>query len=182
MLFGFYKPFGVLSQFNANPDYPGQKLLSEFGFPKGLEPVGRLDMDSEGLLLLSDRKGLTGELLKPESGHDRVYLVQVDGCPSAMDLRLLREGGVEIKGYETLPCKVFLLDEAPELPERDPAVDVHAAGRSRWLRMEMREGKNRQVRRMVAKVDCPCLRLVRVRIGDWDLGDMKVGEVRMLGA
>lgn len=182
MIVAFHKPYGVLSQFNKNPDYPDQRVLAEFGFPESLHPVGRLDMDSEGLLLLTDEKGLEASLLDPERGHRRCYLVQVDGAPSEAQLRELSAGGMQIKGGITKPCKVKLLDQAPSLPERDPVVDPYAAARSSWLKMELTEGKNRQVRRMTAKIGFPALRLVRISIGDLQLDQLPQGESRMLSA
>ncbi|SHI69260.1 23S rRNA pseudouridine2457 synthase [Rubritalea squalenifaciens DSM 18772] len=180
MIVAFHKPYGVLSQFNKNPDYPDQRVLGECGLPEHLHPVGRLDLDSEGLLLLTDDKELETKLLDPKHGHRRCYLVQVDGQPDDLVIRELEAGGLQIKGGVTKPCKVKLLGEAPSLPERDPAVDVHAEARSSWLKMELTEGKNRQVRRMTAKVGFPTLRLMRISIGDLQLHELKPGESKLL--
>lgn len=180
MILAVHKPYGVLSQFNVNPDYPDQRTLGELGLPPEMYVVGRLDRDSEGLLLLTDEKDLERQLLHPEVGHSRAYMVQVDGSPSEADLSVLRRGGLEIRGYSTQPCRVKKLRVAPPFSKRVPAVDPSAEARSCWLEMILREGKNRQVRRMTAKIGCPTLRLVRVRIGALELGDLAVGEWRML--
>lgn len=180
MVIALNKPYGVLSQFNQNPDYPDQRTLVDFGLPPELHPVGRLDMDSEGLLLLTDDKQIESKLLDPEFGHKRRYLVQVDGKPDALELAQLRDGGLKIKNYYTKKCRVELLKNSPMLEERDPPVDDAAAKRSSWLRIELTEGKNRQVRRMTAKIGCPTLRLIRESIGKFMLSDMPLGEWRVL--
>lgn len=174
------KPYGILSQFNVNPDYPNQRTLTELNLPPELQPVGRLDMDSEGLLLLTDEKKLEHQLINPENSHPRTYLVQVDGTPNERDLDLLREGGLEIRGCRVKPCRVRLLEEKPTIVERVPAVDPVAAGRSAWLEMTLTEGRNRQVRRMTAKIGCPTLRLIRVKIGAFVAKDLKMGEWRVV--
>ncbi|MFC5050974.1 pseudouridine synthase [Rubritalea spongiae] len=174
------KPYGVLSQFNKNPDFPNQRVLGELNLPPELHPVGRLDMDSEGMLLLTDDKQLETDLLNPDKGHKRTYLVQVDGVPSEEAVHRLRSGGLEIKGHVTKKCRVELLSEHPRLVERIPAVDVAAAKRSSWLRMELSEGRNRQVRRMTAKVGNPTLRLVREKIGVLKMEGLELGEWRVL--
>jgi 23S rRNA pseudouridine2457 synthase len=180
MVIALNKPYGVLSQFNQNPDYPNQQTLSDIGLPPELHPVGRLDMDSEGLLLLTDDKGLETRLLDPSNGHKRTYLVQVDGTPSPEEIHLLRAGGLSIKGHITKKCRVSVLSTEPDVEARVPEVDRAAAGRSSWLRMELREGKNRQVRRMTAIVGCPTLRLIRERIGEFEDAELKAGEWRVL--
>lgn len=182
MVIALHKPYGVLSQFNLNPDYPNQRTLHALGLPPELHPIGRLDLDSEGLLLLTDDKKLEASLLNPEHGHRRSYLVQVDGRPDHQAIHLLRQGGLEIKGGRTKKCRVELLSQAPELEERAPSVDAAAAKRSSWLRMELTEGKNRQVRRMTAQVGYPTLRLVRESIGDLRVPELAVGEWRVLSA
>lgn len=164
MTIAFHKPYGVLCQFT--PDQPGQRTLADFGFPAGVYPVGRLDMDSEGLLLLSDEPGLNNRLLDPRSAHRRTYLAQVEGVPNAEAIARLARGGLEIKGHRTLPCRAELLETVPAVGERNPPVRFRREIPTSWLRLELTEGKNRQVRRMTAAVGFPTLRLVRVAIGD----------------
>ncbi len=130
----------MLSQFNENPDNPGQKTLADTDLPPEMLPVGRLDMDSEGLLLLTDDPGYERFLLTPKGEHSRTYLVQVDGKVEKHDLMVLRSG-VEIRGYLTKPCKASLVAVPRKLPERNPEVDPAAAKRSSWLMLELREGK-----------------------------------------
>lgn len=175
MVIAFNKPYGVLSQFNENPDREGQRTLAEFDLPPDFHPVGRLDMDSEGLLLLTDDKELENDLLHPYKSHLRTYLVQVDGKPNRKALTDL-EVGVEIRGYTTKKCKVMTINEPRVVPERVPPVDPASDARSTWLKMDLKEGKNRQVRRMTAKVGFPTLRLFRVSIGCYDLTDVEVGK------
>ncbi len=174
------KPYGVLSQFNKNPDYPDQKTLQDIGLPLEFQPVGRLDLDSEGLLLLSDEKEFENALLNPKRGHKRSYLVQVDGSPDQEAIKLLRGGDLEIRGHKTKKCRVRVLENAPKLPERVLAIDAVQAKRSSWMLMELTEGKNRQVRKMTAKVGFPTLRLVRVKIGSLELKGLAPAEWRTL--
>lgn len=164
MLIAFYKPFGVLSQFSA--DGSKNRTLAEFGFPPDVFPVGRLDADSEGFLLLSDEARIIKYLLEPKYAHPRRYWVQVEGVPSVQDLERLRQG-VHIQGYTTRPCKAWLLGESEVfcLPERVPSIRVRQTIPTTWLALELTEGKNRQVRRMTASVGFPTLRLVRAQIG-----------------
>lgn len=171
MVIALNKPYGVLSQFNQNPDYPDQRTLADIDVPAHLSPVGRLDMDSEGLLLLSDEVGFENKLLNPSFEHRRTYWVQVDGTPSDQDLRQWRDGGLQIRKHITKPCRVKLLDEHPRFPEREVPLDPVQVARSTWLEMELTEGKNRQVRRMTAKLGFPTLRLIRIRIGNYTLLD-----------
>lgn len=182
MLLAFHKPYGVLSQFNANPGEEDQRTLSEFSFPCGCLPVGRLDMDSEGLLLLTDEKALENRLLNPRFKHRRRYLVLVEGQPDEAALESLRSGTLVIKGHRCLPCRAKALKQAPPLPPRDPPVRVRQKIIDTWLRLELREGKNRQVRRMTAAVGHPTLRLLREGIGAFPLGDLVPGEWRELSS
>ena len=175
MTIAFNKPYGVLSQFNENPDRKDQRTLAEFDLPPEFHPVGRLDMDSEGLLLLTDDKELENDLLHPYKSHLRSYLVQLDGKPTREALIDLEEG-VEIRGYTTKKCKVETLREPRNLTERNPPVDAASEARSTWLKVDLKEGKNRQVRRMTAKVGYPTLRLIRVSIGMYDLDDLAPGK------
>jgi len=176
VLLALHKPYGILSQFNQNPDEPDQRTLRELDLPDQVFPVGRLDMDSEGLLLLTDENAVVDRLLHPRHRHRRRYHVQVEGIPEAAALERLRQGGLEIKGYRTLPCRARLLKTAPAVPPRDPPVRVRRELPTSWLMLELREGKNRQVRRMTAKVGHPTLRLIRVGIGTLPLGDLAPGS------
>ncbi len=169
-----HKPYGVLSQFTGEP---GQRTLAEFGLPPGVYAAGRLDKDSEGLLLLSDDGPFIKRLLDPDHGHARSYLVQVEGIPAAADLKRLAVG-VVIKGYRTKPCKVELLTREPVVQERDPPIRERKAIPTSWLRITLNEGKNRQVRRMTAAIGFPTLRLIRERMGKLSLGDLIQGSWR----
>ncbi|MFT4175598.1 MAG: pseudouridine synthase [Luteolibacter sp.] len=178
MVIAFHKPYGVLCQFT--PDQPGQRTLADFGFPAGVYPLGRLDMDSEGLLLLSDEPGMNHRLLDPKTAHPRTYWAQVEGVPTPEAIRRLRQGGIDLKGHRTKPCEVRLLDGEPEVGPRNPPVRYRAAIPTSWLELRLIEGKNRQVRRMTAAVGFPTLRLLRVRIGRLDGGFLTPGEWRGL--
>lgn len=173
MLLAFNKPYGVLSRFT--PDGSPHQTLQDFGFPKNVYPIGRLDADSEGLLLLSDEPEWNSRLL--DSGHEREYWVQVERIPPVSALKSL-ELGVQIQGRKTLPCKVSILDPQPTIPPRDPPVRYRKTISDCWISMVLREGKNRQVRRMTAAVGHPTLRLIRVRIGEFRLADLAVGQWR----
>jgi 23S rRNA pseudouridine2457 synthase len=164
VLIALNKPYGVLSQFTPEP---GSKwrTLAECGLPKAVYPLGRLDADSEGLLLLSDEPGLNSRLLDPERGHGREYWVQVERIPTDESLRRLA-AGVKVGTHHTQPCKVRRLEAVGSLPPRDPPVRHRKNVPDCWLSLELTEGKNRQVRRMTAAVGHPTLRLVRVRIGE----------------
>ena len=170
------KPYGVLSQFTDNA---GRKTLSGlFNFPKDVYPVGRLDADSEGLLLLTNDKSLTDFLLNPHNKHEREYYIQVEGIPGEEDLEKLR-GGVIISGEKTLPAKVKKIDE-PDFQPRNPPIRERQNIPTSWLSISLIEGKNRQVRRMTASIGLPTLRLVRVRIKNIHLKKLKPGSVREL--
>ncbi len=179
MVIVFHKPYGVLCQFT--PDQPGQRTLAEFGFPAAVYPVGRLDLDSEGLLLLSDEAGFNSRLLDPKSAHPRTYLAQVEGTPTKDAISRLAKGGLTIQGYRTRPCGARLLNEFPAVLPRDPPVRFRQAIPTSWLELRLTEGKNRQVRRMTAAVGFPTLRLIRRAIGDLDL-DPGQGKWRELNA
>lgn len=182
MLIAFNKPYGVLSQFNPNPGEEDQRTLKEFAFPPKCLPLGRLDMDSEGLLLFTDEKALEDRLLNPRFKHRRRYLVLVEGQPDEAALTKLRSGTIVIKGHKCLPCRAKSLKQAPPIPDRDPPVRYRKNIIDTWLRLELREGKNRQVRRMTAAVGLPTLRLVREGIGAFPLGDLPVGQWKELTA
>ena len=179
MVIAFHKPYGVLCQFT--PDLPGQRTLADFGFPAGVYPVGRLDMDSEGLLLLSDEPGFNNRLLDPKTAHPRTYLAQVEGIPTPEAMATLKHGGILIQGYRTRPCRTRLLDAEPEVAPRDPPVRFRQAIPTAWLELQLIEGKNRQVRRMTAAVGFPTLRLIRVEIGRLDAASLPQGEWLELG-
>jgi 23S rRNA pseudouridine2457 synthase len=177
MLIAFNKPYGVISQFT--PDGSPNRTLAEFGFPKGIYPIGRLDADSEGLLLLSDEAELNQRLLHPKQAHEREYWVQVERIPSAEALRDLANG-VLVQGRKTLPCRTWTLEPQPEMPPREPPIRFRKTVPACWLGLELIEGKNRQVRRMTAAIGHPTLRLVRVRIGRFELGGIEPGKWKEL--
>jgi 23S rRNA pseudouridine2457 synthase len=177
VLIAFNKPYGVLSQFT--PDASAHRTLAEFNFPASVYPIGRLDADSEGLLLLSDEPELNARLLRPQERHQRIYWVEVERVPGASALKALSRGLV-VQGRKTLPCRAWLLDPQPDLWERDPPIRFRKNVPTRWLGLELIEGKNRQVRRMTATVGHPTLRLVRVQIGSYALGDLPLGRWKVL--
>ena len=181
MLIALHKPYGYLSQFTVEPG-SRWKTLAEFGLPKNVYALGRLDADSEGLLLLSDEKGLNNRLLDPQHAHRREYWAQVEGIPTHEVVAQLEVGGIDLKDFKTLPCRAHRLDPPPEIPPRDPPVRVRKTVPDSWLSLELIEGKNRQVRRMTAAVGHPTLRLIRVRMGDFSLGDLPLGQWRELNA
>jgi 23S rRNA pseudouridine2457 synthase len=177
VLIAFHKPYGVLSQFTS--DGSPNRTLAEFGFPKNVYPLGRLDADSEGLLLLSDEPGLNNRLLDPQNAHPRCYWAQVEGLATPAALEKLSQG-VSIGEHQTLPCRAWPLDPQPQLPPRDPPIRVRKTVPDCWIALELTEGKNRQVRKMTAAINHPTLRLLRVRIGALELGDLKPGKWREL--
>ncbi len=177
MLIAFNKPYGVVSQFT--PDGSPNRTLAEFGFPKDVYSIGRLDADSEGLLLLSDEGELNQRLLHPTRGHERIYWVQVERLPDAAALQTLQKG-VMIQGHKTLPCRAWMLDPQPEVPPRDPPIRFRKNVADCWIGLELVEGKNRQVRRMTAAVGHPTLRLMRVQIGKFVMENLKPGAWKIL--
>jgi 23S rRNA pseudouridine2457 synthase len=181
VLLALHKPYGVLSQFTPEPG-SRWRTLAEFRLPKNVYALGRLDADSEGLLLLSDEPGLNSRLLDPQHAHRREYWAQVERLPSPATLAALARGAIAIDAYRTLPCRARLLDPAPALTPRDPPIRVRKNVPDAWLSLELIEGKNRQVRRMTAAVGHPTLRLVRARIGEFPLGDLPPGQWRELNA
>ena len=167
------KPYGVLSQFTDKENRV--TLTSTYHFPKDVYPVGRLDLDSEGLLLLTNDKSLTDYLLNPKKKHEREYYDQVEGIPSREALLKLRRG-VELKDGKTLPAKVKLIDN-PKFPERVPPIRERKNIPVCWISLTLTEGRNRQVRRMTAAAGYPTLRLIRVRIKNLLIGKLQPGEV-----
>ena len=179
MLIAFHKPYGVLSQFTPEPG-SAYRTLADFGFPKEVYPIGRLDADSEGLLLLSDEAALNARLLHPKHAHHRLYWAQVECIPTDETLRTLARG-VAIRGDVTLPGRAWRLDPRPDVPPRAPPIRVRKNIPDCGIALELTEGKNRQVRRMTAAVGHPTLRLLRVRIGGLSLpGNLPAGEWREL--
>ncbi len=179
VLLAFHKPYGVLSQFT--PEAGSRwRTLADFGLPANVYALGRLDADSEGLLLLSDEPGLNNRLLDPEHAHRRGYWAQVEGAPDAAALAKLSRGGIDLGDYRTRACHTQLLAPAPNIAPRDPPIRVRKNIPDTWLALELIEGKNRQVRRMTAAVGHPTLRLIRVRIGAFTLGDLASGKWREL--
>lgn len=181
MLLAFHKPYGVLSQFTPEPG-SRWRTLADFGLPKNCYALGRLDADSEGLLLLSDEPGLNSRLLDPKHAHSREYWAQVERIPDPETLARLARGGIDLGGFKTLPCRARLLDPAPTFPPRVPPIRFRKNVPDCWLSLALIEGKNRQVRRMTAAVGHPTLRLVRVRIGDFQLDEIAPGQWRELNA
>ena len=177
MILAFHKPYGVLSQFT--PDGSANRPLAEFGFPKGVYPVGRLDADSEGLLLLSDEARWNARLLSPASHVEKTYHALVERLPDESALQQLREG-VALDGKPTLPAGARLLDPQPAFPPRDPPVRFRKNVQDFWIELRLREGRNRQVRRMTAAVGHPTLRLIRVAIGGFRPDGLACGSWREL--
>lgn len=175
--FILYKPFGILSQFSGEKD----SLKEVADFPKEVYPVGRLDKDSEGLLLITDDKPLNHYLLNPEFRHQRTYLAQVEGIPTPEAITSL-ENGVEInvdgKMYATQKAEARILVEEPQLPPRNPPIRYRKSVPDSWIELRLIEGKNRQVRKMTAAVGFPTLRLVRWSMEELTISGFDVGEVR----
>ena len=174
----FYKPYGVLCQFTDDSASPRPTLKEYIAIPD-VYSVGRLDFDSEGLLLLTNDGQLKHRLIDPQFEHSRTYLVQVERVPSQEALQKLRDG-VIIQGYKTKPARVNVLDAAPDLPPRQPPIRDRASIPTAWIELILTEGKNRQVRKMTAAVGFPTLRLVRVAIAHLHLENLKVGQWREL--
>ncbi|HEY6968509.1 MAG TPA: pseudouridine synthase [Candidatus Angelobacter sp.] len=170
----FNKPYGVLSQFSG-----GGKTLSGYIPVKDVYPVGRLDRDSEGLLLLTDDGTLQHRVSDPRFAHPRTYWAQVERIPEDVALQRL-QNGVLIQGYRARPAQVRLLSAEPALPPREPPIRFRKNVPTAWIELVLIEGRNRQVRRMTAVVGHPTLRLVRVAIGSLKLGDLPPGRWRDL--
>lgn len=165
------KPYGVICQFTPSG---GKRTLKDFVPVPHVYPAGRLDTDSEGLLLLTDDGALQTRIADPRHKLDKGYWVQVEGMPSEEALERLRRG-VELNDGPTLPAAARTIVEPQDLWPRDPPIRTRKAIPTAWLEIEVREGRNRQVRRMTAAVGLPTLRLVRFRVGSWSLGDLPPG-------
>ena len=175
----FNKPYGVLSQFtDKGTEGSERETLSNYIDLPGVYPAGRLDRDSEGLMVLTDDGALQARISNPKYKRPKTYLVMVEGTPTQEQLDEL-QNGVTLKDGKTRPAKARLID-TPDLWERDPPVRYRKSVPDAWLEITITEGRNRQVRRMCAHVGLPCLRLVRARVGDWDLGALKPGEWRLV--
>lgn len=180
--FIFHKPFNVLSQFSPEGE---KKTLKDFfdDLQKDIYPVGRLDYDSEGLLILTNDKQLTHLLLEPKHKHERSYLVQVEGVPSTTALQQLASGviiNINGKQHPTAAAQVKLLTDPPEVPNRNPPIRYRKNIPDSWLQLTLTEGKNRQVRKMTAAVGFPTLRLIRYSIGNITLNGLTPGDYREL--
>lgn len=179
--FKLFKPYGYLSQFQSNAKHErNKKFLGElYDFPEGVMSIGRLDKDSEGLLLLTTNGKVSYEVTSSKT--DKEYYVQVDGLITEEAISIL-EQGVSIshksESYLTKPCKVCLLENTPEFPDRVKKIRDERHGKSSWISVTINEGKFRQVRKMTAKIGFPTLRLVRVRVGTITLNGLKMGEVQ----
>ena len=174
----FYKPFQVLSAFTSDD---GKKTLADcIRVPRDVYPVGRLDYDSEGLLLLTNDRSLNQQLLHPAFHHPRTYLVQVEGKITEQAVQQLSTGvtiRVGTEKYTTRPTTVQIINPAPELPERNPPIRFRKNVPDTWISITLTEGKNRQVRKMTAGVGFPTLRLIRIAIGSLSLGNLKPGQL-----
>ncbi len=173
MLLLFNKPYGVLTQFTASD---GRSTLADYIPLKNVYAAGRLDRDSEGLLLLTDDGKLQHRLTDPKAKTWKSYWVQVEGVPSDKAIEQLKQG-VELKEGRSLPARVKPIDE-PTIWPRNPPIRYRASIPTRWLELQIREGRNRQIRRMTAAVGYPTLRLIRTSIGQWRLGRLQPGEWR----
>ena len=172
----FNKPFQVLSQFSPSGN---KRTLADYIDVAGVYAAGRLDFDSEGLMVLTEDGALQARISNPRYRQTKTYLAQVEGIPETEVLRAL-VSGVKLKDGPTRPAKVQRVDEPAWLWQRDPPIRVRKNIPTQWLRLEIREGRNRQLRRMTAAVGHPTLRLVRTEIGDWALDGLLPGEYRML--
>ncbi len=172
----FNKPFRVLCQFSPSGD---KATLADYIDLPGVYPAGRLDFDSEGLLVLTDDGALQARISDPRHKRPKTYLVQVEGEPSSASLAALARG-VELNDGPTRPARVRAVDEPAWLWPREPPIRARRQIPTRWLEIELTEGRNRQVRRMTAAVGHPTLRLVRTRVADWTLDGLAPGEYRQL--
>lgn len=172
----FNKPYGVLSQFTAEGRWQG--LRDHLSLP-GVYAAGRLDADSEGLLILTDDGALQARIADPKHKLPKVYWAQVEGAPNDADLEPLRRG-VDLGDFVTRPAQARVIEAPPALWPRNPPIRQRANIPTRWIELTISEGKNRQVRRMTAKTGFPTLRLIRAAVGDWSLGALRPGEWKEL--
>ncbi len=168
----FNKPYGVLCQFTSEA---GRPCLKDYVPVPGVYPAGRLDADSEGLLVLTGDGRLQARIAEPGRKLPKVYWAQVEGEPPAQSLQALR-GGLDLGDFVTRPCKAGAIAEPPGLWPRDPPIRTRISIPTAWIELELEEGKNRQVRRMTAKIGHPTLRLIRAAIGPWSLGGLAPGQ------
>jgi 23S rRNA pseudouridine2457 synthase len=168
------KPYGVMTQFSP---VEGKETLKDYIPVPGVYAAGRLDADSEGLLLLTDDGGLQARIAHPRFKLDKTYWAQVEGVPTTEQLSMLQTP-LDLGDFVTQPCRARQIDEPAELWPRNPPIRFRLSVPTSWIELVIREGKNRQVRRMTAKVGLPTLRLIRVRIGPWAIGDLQPGEWR----
>jgi len=173
----FFKPYGVVSRFTPEGAWLSLKTFGPF--PGGVYPVGRLDADSEGLLFLTDDEFVVRRLTDPAFGHPKTYTVQVDRIPAEAALERLRTG-VVVEGRLTRPAEVRLLDHEPVLPPRPVPIRHRKTVPTSWLEIVLREGRNRQVRKMTAAVGHPTLRLIRTQVGEFTLDGLEPGQHREL--
>lgn len=180
MIVLFNKPFNVLSQFtDKGNEGSDRRTLSEFIDLPNVYAAGRLDRDSEGLLILTDNGKLQARIASPKTRTEKVYWVQVEGAPLDQDLEPLRKG-VMLKDGVTRPARVRLMEAPKGLWDRDPPIRVRKSVPDQWIEVTITEGRNRQVRRMTAAIGCPTLRLIRARIGDWTLDGLPPGAYKVL--
>ena len=180
MIILFNKPFNVLSQFTDNSNYSNQRqTLSDFIDIKQVYSAGRLDLDSEGLVILTDDGRLQSKISSPKFKVEKTYLVQVEGLPKEKDLCALRRG-LELKDGLTKPAEAETIQDPTWLWDRNPPIRVRKSIPDSWIKLTIKEGKNRQVRRMTANIGFPALRLIRTSIGEWKLGDLKPGDYKIL--
>lgn len=170
------KPMNVLCQFTGNP---GEATLADFVPVKDVYPAGRLDKDSEGLVVLTNDGQLQAKIASPKFKQSKVYYVLVEGEPTEEQLRLLRNG-LELKDGRTLPIQAEIVPEPEWLWPRNPQVRIRKTIRDTWLRLTLKEGRNRQVRRMTAAIGHPTLRLIRYQVGEWTIANLACGEYRQL--
>ena len=178
MLIALNKPFNVLCQF-TDRSVPPRRTLAEFGLPTDVYAAGRLDYDSEGLLLLTDDGVLANRITDPRHRQAKTYWAQVEGTPRPEQLAALRQGVVLNDGM-TLPAQARVLESAPALWPRDPPVRFRKTVPDAWIELAISEGRNRQVRRMTAAVGLPTLRLVRIAVGEYALGELPPGQWKLL--
>ena len=180
MIILFNKPFNVLTQFTDKSNVANErKTLSDYINIKQVYPAGRLDLDSEGLVILTDDGRLQSKISSPKFKVEKTYLVQVEGIPEEKNLDTLRRG-IELKDGLTKPAKAKAVEEPKWLWDRKPPIRVRKSVADSWIELKISEGKNRQVRRMTANIGFPTLRLIRTSIGEWRLGDLKPGDLHVL--